>query len=166
MKIQEICEVLKAELLDNGYTYGFYLNGKTYRPDASLGFDEAFMHLLLTEYRIQDPIDTAREKVGTCNDAVVLMRSMLDEQNVPSKIWLLKNSETGKPHTILTFEAEGKVVYLELTPQTQKAWYGREIVYKNEARFLNEQRKDGFEATDVTESVRIGEPPDFLLSKS
>ena len=27
MLLQEACELLKKELLDNGYEYGFYLNG-------------------------------------------------------------------------------------------------------------------------------------------
>ena len=39
--IQRICQLLKDELLDNGYEYGFYLNGKTCKPDMSNGFDES-----------------------------------------------------------------------------------------------------------------------------
>ena len=31
MLILEACELLKKELLDNGYEYGFYLNGTTYK---------------------------------------------------------------------------------------------------------------------------------------
>ena len=51
--IQSICQLLKDELLDNGYEYGFYLNGKTYKPDMSIGFDEKFFDRLLSEYRIK-----------------------------------------------------------------------------------------------------------------
>lgn len=62
MLIHEICNLLKSELLNNGYEYGFYLDGRTYRPDMTEGFDEEFHHLLLTAYRIQNPEDTIREK--------------------------------------------------------------------------------------------------------
>ena len=31
MLISEICGLLKKELLDNGYEYGFFLNGKKYK---------------------------------------------------------------------------------------------------------------------------------------
>ena len=74
MLIKETCKLLKQELLDNGYEYGFYLNGKTYKPDMTKGFDKEFFDRLQTEYCIQDPEDTMKAKVGTCNDAVVLMR--------------------------------------------------------------------------------------------
>ena len=88
MTIREACDLLKEELLDNGYEYGFYINGITYKPDFSQGFDNAFFERLLKEYRVQNPKDTMQAKVGTCHDAVVLMKSILDEYSVPSKIWL------------------------------------------------------------------------------
>ena len=68
----EACELLKKELLDNGYEYGFYLNGTTYKPDMTKGFDKEFFECLLTQYRIQDPGDTMRAKGGTCHDAVII----------------------------------------------------------------------------------------------
>ena len=51
-KIAEICQLLKGELLENGYSYGFCLNNRRIVPNASLGFDEEFARLLTTEYRI------------------------------------------------------------------------------------------------------------------
>ena len=163
--IQSICRLLKDELLDNGYEYGFYLNGKTYKPDKSNGFDEKFFGRLLSEYRIQDPGDTRRVKVGTCNDTVVLMKSILDEQSVPSKIWLLHDRPHGKFHTVLTFYIENKTIYLELTPQYAKPWYGKEIVFDNEQGFISEYSKDDCEVIEVTDSVVIGEAPEFILSR-
>ena len=75
MKISEICDLLKKELLNSGYEYGFYLDGKKYKPDMSKEFDEEFDRALHESSRIQAPEDTER----------------------------------GKFHTILTFEAENKV---------------------------------------------------------
>ena len=100
MLIKETCKLLKQELLDNGYEYGFYLNGKTYKPDMTKDFDKEFFDHLLTEYCIQDPKDTMKAKVGTCNDAVVLMRYILDKRNIPSKIWLLHDKQSRKQHTV------------------------------------------------------------------
>ena len=128
MLILEACELLKRELLDNGYEYGFYLNGISYRPDMTKGFDKEFFERLLIDYRIQSPEDTMKAKLGTCNDAVVLMKSILDKHSVPSKIWLLHDIHNNKFHTVLTFYLENKTVYLELTPQSGKPWYGKEII--------------------------------------
>ena len=163
--IQKICKMLKDELLDNGYEYGFYLNGMTYKPDMSKGFDEEFFDRLLSEYRIQYPEDTRQAKVGTCNDIVVLMKAILDEQSIPSKIWLLHDRQCGKFHTVLTFYIDNKTVYLELTPQSAKPWYGKEIVFDNEQSFISEYSKDGSEVIDITEEVIIGQAPEFILSR-
>ena len=165
MTIKEACDLLKDELLDNGYEYGFCLNGVTYKPDFSKGFDEDFFVRLLKDYRIQDPQDTRRAKAGTCHDAVVLMRSILDEYSVPSKIWLLHDRKNGKFHTILTFYLEEKVIYLELTPQSGNPWYGKELVFDSDQSFMDGYIKDGYEVIDVTDSVVIGEAPDFVLSR-
>ena len=163
--IQKICDLLKKELLNNGYEYGFYLNGKTYKPDMTKGFDKDFFDRLLSKYRIQDPRDTKRAKVGTCNDIVVLMKAMLDEQGIPSKIWLLHDKQSGKFHTILTFYIDNKTIYLELTPQSTKPWYGKEIVFDHEQSFMDEYGKDGCEVIDITDCVVIGETPDFIFSR-
>ena len=165
MTIKGACDLLKDELFDNGYEYGFYLNGVTYKPDFSKGFDNAFFERLLKDYRVQDPQDTRRAKAGTCHDAVVLMRSILDEYSVPSKIWLLHDRKNGKFHTILTFYLEDKVIYLELTPQSGNPWYGKELVFDSEQSFMDGYIKDGYEVIDVTDSVVIGEAPDFVLSR-
>ena len=37
MLINEACALLKKELLDNGYEYGFYLNGAVHKPDMTKG---------------------------------------------------------------------------------------------------------------------------------
>lgn len=165
MKIQEACDLLKEELLNNGYEYGFYLNGQTFKPDMSKGFDKDFFQRLLSDYRIQKPEDTKQAKVGTCHDAVVLMKSILDEHNVPSKIWLLHDIQNNKFHTVLTFFLENKTVYLELTPQSGKPWYGKEIVFDSEQSFIDEYSQNKQEVSDVTDSVSIGKAPDFLLSR-
>lgn len=162
MKIPEICDLLREKLFNNGYEYGFYLNGKKYKPDMSKGFDEEYFQLSKTIYRVQEPLVTVHEKTGTCIDAVLVMKKLLDEYSIPCKIWLIfKNSS----HTILTFEAEEKIVYLELTPQSAKPFYGKEIVYENEQALLEEYRKNGYDISDVTDSIEIGRPPEFLLAK-
>lgn len=165
MKIVEICDALRAELMNNGYQYGFIVDGQIYKPNMAGGFDATFYHLANTISRVQDPAFTRSEKVGTCIDAVLVMQQMLNECNVPSKIWLLYQKEKNKVHTVLTFAAEGKTVYLELTPQSSKPWYGQEIVYENEQAFLQAQQNNGNEVTDVTEKVIVGERPHFLLEK-
>lgn len=165
MEISEICDLLKKELLNNGYEYGFYLDGKKYKPDMSKGFDKEFDRALHESSRIQAPDDTAREKIGTCIDVTLLMRTILASHAIPSKIWLLHYTERGKFHTILTFEAENKVVYLELTPQSRKPWYGKEIIYDNEESFILEYTKSGCEITNITGLVVAGASPELILSR-
>ena len=165
MLIPEACELLKKVLLDNGYEYGCYLKGIIYRPDMTKGFDKEFFERLLTEYRIQSPEDTMKAKVGTCNDAVVLMKSILDKHSIPNKIWLLHDIPNKKIHTVMTFYLENKTVYLELTPQSRKPWYGKEIIFDNEQSFVNEYKKYNCDVIDVTDDVIIGKAPGFLLSR-
>ena len=165
MKIVEICDALRKELFNSGYEYGFVVDGQTYKPNMADGFDAAFYHFANTISRVQDPEVTRKEKIGTCIDAVLVMRQILNEYNVSSKIWLLYQKEKNKVHTILTFEAEGKIVYLELTPQSGKPWYGKEIIYDDEQTFLNKQENNGWEVFDVTDRVIVGERPQFLLEK-
>ena len=165
MTIQEICELLKSELLDNGYEYGFFLEGKKYKPNMDDGFDREYFRLSTTIYRVQHPDVTMREKIGTCVDAVLVMKTLLDRRKVPCIIWLLRHKQTHKVHTVLTFEAENKMVYLELTPQSGKAWYGHEIVYAKRQDFLDECKRNAFEVLDVTNAIAIEQQPDFLLEK-
>ena len=163
MKITETCDILRQELYQNDYQYGFYYDGRKYIPDFSNGFDAEFFNLQKTLYRIQNPRDTMKEKIGTCIDAVMVMKSILDEINVQSKIWLLYHNAKRTPHTILTFEAEEKLVYLELTPQSNKPWYGKEILYENEHSFVDSFQKDDFTIIEITDKLAIGSHPDSLL---
>ena len=165
MTIKEIGDILRAELLNTSYEYGFVVDGQKYKPNMENGFDKDYYHLSTTIYRVQDPVTTMKEKVGTCVDAVLVMKWLLDKHNVPIKIWLLYNKQKNKVHTILTFEAENKTIYLELTPQSSKAWYGKEIIYSNEQEFLSEYEKNGYDVSDVTDSIVIGQQPEFLLNK-
>jgi hypothetical protein len=84
MKISDICEMLKNELYDNGYEYGFLLNGERCTPDMSGGFDENYYRLSLTEYVVQSHEDTMAEKIGTCVDAVMVMKKLLLEKDISS----------------------------------------------------------------------------------
>ena len=165
MTIIEICDMLRAELMHNGYQYGFVVEGQIYKPNMAEGFDAAFYHLANTISRVQDPSLTQKEKVGTCIDTFLVMQKMLNAHNIPSKIWLLYHKEKNKVHTILTFAAEGKTVYLELTPQSSKPWYGREILYDTEQKMLQEYKNNGYEISDVTNKILVGERPYFLLEK-
>jgi len=163
--INEICNVLRTELYDNGYEYGFVVNKQKYKPNMENGFDKEYYHLSTTIYCVQDPITTMKEKIGTCVDAVLVMRWLLNKHNISSKIWLLHNHKKNKVHTILTFEAENKTVYLELTPQSSKPWYGKEIIYSNEQELILEYETNGYDISDVTDFIVIGQQPEFLLAK-
>ena len=165
MTIKEICDILRAELLNTSYEYGFVIDGQKYKPNMENGFDKEYYSLSTTIYCVQDPITTMKEKIGTCVDAVLVMRWLLNKHNIPSKIWLLYNKQKNKVHTILTFEAENKTIYLELTPQSSKAWYGKEIIYSNEQELLLEYKNNNYDISDVTDSIVIGQQPEFLLAK-
>ena len=93
------------------------------------------------------------------------MKSILDKLNIPSKIWLLYNKQKNKVHTILTFEAENKIVYLELTPQSSKSWYGQEIIYSSEQVFLHEYVSNGYDISDISTMLIVGQRPYALLNK-
>lgn len=165
MGIREICDMLRAELYNNGFEYGFIWNGQKYKPDMKNGFDHEYDHLSKTVYCVQDPNTTRKEKIGTCVDAVLVVRSLLDHEHIANTIWLLYHRKKSKVHTILTFEAESKIVYLELTPQSSKAWYGQEIIYSNVQELLREYEGNGYDIFDVSDSIIIGQQPEFLLDK-
>ncbi len=165
MKISELCDMLKSELLNNNFEYGFIANGKKYKPNMINGFDNEYYCFSKTIYLVQEPNVTIKEKIGTCIDTVVVMKSILDKLNVPNKIWLIYNKCKNKAHTILTFEAENKIVYLELTPQSSKEWYGHEIVYLSEQEFCQKYERMGYDISDVTGAIFIGQQPHFLLNK-
>ena len=165
MTIKDICDILRTELYNNGFEYGFIVNDQKYKPNRDNGFDNEYYHLAKTISIVQDPSVTLKEKIGTCVDIVLVMKSILDNLNIPSKIWLLYNKSKNKVHTIHTFEAESKIIYLELTPQSSKSWYGQEIVYSNEQELLQEYENNGYDITDVTSLITVGERPYFLLTK-
>jgi hypothetical protein len=165
MTINEICNVLKDELFNNDYKYGFIVNGEKHTPNMTGGFDNEYYNLSMTIYRIQNPIVTMKEKIGTCIDACLVMKHLLSEHNILSKIWLLYNKMNNKVHTILTFEAESKVVYLELTPQSAKPYYGKEILFDSIEDFLTKYYNDGIDIEDVTEELIVGLQPLVLINK-
>ena len=63
MTINEACNLLKEELLDNGYEYGFCLNGITYKPDFTKGFDNMFFERLLKEYAFKPQKIQSRQRL-------------------------------------------------------------------------------------------------------
>lgn len=164
MTIQRVCDTLRAQLFGQGFEYGFVLDGRTYKPSRDAGFDREFDRQLRMNYRIQQPAVTLRYKTGTCMDAVLVMKSTLEALSIPCKIWLQYDRGKNKPHTIVTFTAQTKTVYLELTPQSSKPWYGRECLYPDEAAFLEEFARNGYEMYDVTGKVFAGQRPSVLLS--
>lgn len=163
MEIKRVCDLLRIELYNNNYEYGFYCDGKKYKPNMNNGFDSEFYNLLLTTYKVQDPIDTMREKIGTCNDVVLVMKKILDEEKIQSKIWLLYKKVNNKVHTILTFNVSDNIVYLELTPQSNKQYYGKEIIYNNEDELTKEFQNQGYDVIDITNDIVSGEYPEFSL---
>ena len=165
MTIKEICDILRSKLYGKGFEYGFVVDGQKYKPNMENGFDNEYYHLSTTIYTVQDPSVTLKEKIGTCVDAVLVMKFILNNLNVENKIWLLFNKKKNKVHTILTFEAESKIIYLELTPQSSKSWYGKEIIYTSEQEFLSKYRNNDYDISDVTNLIVVGQRPYFLLNK-
>ena len=166
MTINEICNMLRKELVNNDYKYGFIVDNHKYTPNMDNGFDLQYYNLSMTIYRIQDPLITMKKKIGTCIDACMLMRYLLNKHNVSNQIWLLHFKNTNKVHTILTFEAEQKVVYLELTPQSKTPSYGKEILYDNIEEFISDFENNNIEIMDVTKQLIIGEQPLVLINKT
>ena len=39
MEIKRVCDLLRKELYNNNYEYGFYCDGKKFKPNMSNGFD-------------------------------------------------------------------------------------------------------------------------------
>lgn len=161
MTIQEARDLLKGELPDSGYEYGFYLNGAKHRPDPARGFGVGFQRALLTDYRIQNPADPQREKIGTCSDVTLLMKILPASRDVPGKIWLPDYARGKKFHAILTFETEARVVYLELPPNPESPGMERNCSTQAKPGY----RKADCKLTDITDSVRAGSAPEFILSR-
>lgn len=166
MKINEICNLLRDELLNNDYKYGFVIDNKKYTPNMTGGFDYEYYNLTMTVYRIQNPLLTMQEKIGTCIDACLVMKYILNNYEIYSKIWLLHEKKKNKVHTILTFEAEEKIVYLELTPQSNKKNYGKEILFDSIEQLLTMFQNEGIGIEDITNQLTIGEQPLVLINKT
>lgn len=166
MKINEICNVLRDELFNNDYKYGFVIDNKRYTPNMTGGFDYEYYNLTMTVYRVQNPLLTMQEKIGTCIDACLVMKYILNEYEISSKIWLLHEKKKNKVHTILTFEAENKIVYLELTPQSNKLNYGKEILFDSIEQLLTKFQNGGIDIENVTDQLTIGEQPLVLINKT
>ena len=165
MTIKDICNILRDELFNNNYKYGFVINNKKYTPNMTSGFDNEYYNLTMTIYRIQNPLVTIQEKIGTCIDACLVMKYILNEYEISSKIWLLHEKNKNKVHTILTFEAENKIVYLELTPQSNKPNYGKEILFDSIEQLLVKFKNNGIDIENVTDQLIIGEQPLVLINK-
>lgn len=161
--IDEMCGLLRDELYENGYMYGFYLNGKRIIPDTSKGFDEEFARLITTEYRIQTPELSRREKVGTCLDAVLVMKEILSGQGIESKVRMIFQREKKKVHAVLSFELSEKVIYLELTPQSGKPNYGKELIFESEEEFIEYWEQQNYLVQDITEVCKPGANPSFFM---
>ena len=164
--IARICDLLRSELYGNGYRYGFCLDGSVVVPDASKGFDEAFGRLLAAQYRIQPPELTRKAKAATCLDAVLVMKDILRENGFDSRIWMVFDRERKKPHAVLTFTADQAAVYLELTPQSGKENYGKELVFEEEEAFIRYWEQKNCLIREITELCVPGRRPDFFLSAS
>ena len=165
MTNKEICNILKTEFINNGYQYGFMVDNKKYSPRIGEGFDEQYFNLSITIYRIQEPLFTMQNKIGTCIDTCLVMQYMLNKFNIPNKIWLLYSKEKNKVHTILTFYNEDKVIYLELTPNSTKSCYGNEIIYNDEQELFDYYKGRNIEVYDVTDKLEIGALPKPLFEK-
>lgn len=157
-----ICGLLREELYENGYRYGFYLNGRRIVPEPTKGFDAEFGRLLATEYRIQSPAITRREKVATCLDAVLVMKEILSANGIGSKIWMICQRESRKCHAVLTFVIGGTVVYLELTPQSGKENYGKALFFESERAFISYWEGANNLVREITDVCVPGEKPDFF----
>ena len=164
-EITRISNLLRGELYNTGYQYGFFWNGRRVVPDFTIGFDEVFGRLLTTEYRIQDPETTRKEKVGTCLDAVLVMKELLREAGKDGKIWMLFQKERKKFHSVLTFEVDDEIVYLELTPQSGKENYGKELVFDREDAFHQYWEEMNYTVQEITETCIPGIKPEFLLKQ-
>ena len=52
MTIKEICNILKSKLYNNGFEYGFIVDGRKYKPNMKNGFDDDYYYLSLTVYTV------------------------------------------------------------------------------------------------------------------
>lgn len=57
MTINNICNILKDELFNNNYEYGFVIDNKRYTPTMACGFDYEYYNLTLFQNNGIDIID-------------------------------------------------------------------------------------------------------------
>ena len=163
LEITRICDILRGELYENGYRYGFCLNGRKVVPDTSKGYDADFGRLLGEQYLIQAPETTRKEKVATCLDAVMVMRELLSGNGISSRIWMVFQKEKRKPHSVLSFVIGGVLVYLELTPQSGKKNYAKELLFESESEFIRYWEDMGYTVHEITDVCLPGRKPYFFL---
>ena len=104
-----------------------------------------------------DPVEEARRYVQNAKD-------ILNEKGIGSRIWLVFEQERKKPHAVLTFRADQAVVYLELTPQSGKENYGKELVFEEEEAFIRYWEQKNCLIREITELCVPGRRPDFFFS--
>lgn len=84
------------------------------------------------------------------------MKKLLVEEKINNRIWLLHKKVNNKVHTILTFNISDRIIYLELTPQSNKPYYGKEIIYNNEDEFIKEFKAQGYDVINITNDIVVG----------
>ena len=92
------------------------------------------------------------------------MKEILSENGIGSRIWLVFDRERKKPHAVLTFTADQAAVYLELTPQSRKENYGKELVFENGEAFIRYWEQKNCLVREITDLCVPGRKPDFFLS--
>ena len=66
-------------------------------------------------------------------------------------------------YSVLTFEIDGRIVYLELTPQSGKSNYGKEILFEGIEEFVSFWEQQGYIVSDITDVCTPGANPDFFM---
>lgn len=56
-----------------------------------------------------------------------------------------------------------KIVYLELTPQSGKSNYGKEILFESIEEFVSYWEQQGYIVSDITELCVPGANPTFFM---
>ena len=116
----------------------------------------------ITVYSISVQLESALRKKEYKEEQIAQAYGILSEKKKKQKTPVIILASV---IAVLTFYLEDKFIYLELTPQSGKPCYGKELVFDSEQSFMAGYINDGCEVIDVTDSVIIGEAPDFVLSR-
>ena len=116
----------------------------------------------ITVYSISVQLESALRKKEYKEEQIAQAYGILSEKKKKQKTPVIILASV---IAVLTFYLEDKVIYLELTPQSGKPCYGKELVFDSEQSFMAGYINDGCEVIDVTDSVIIDEAPDFVLSR-